>query len=194
MCNLRPVRTSLLALALASLSLGCPAGPPSLHNDPQALAYRSRGRVPDAAALRISAEAVGDSRARPPWSEGMHVHAADGPIGDGQAKYLFGERRLYLIEYESRPGNFREVEPRDDAAMAYAEALHTVEQLTRWAVEHGLDWDVQLDKQAGRVDAHGPDADAQQILGGLSRKAGAPAATSLGALREQLDAKYRDRR
>ncbi len=150
--------------------------------------------MPDRAAVRISAEAVGDSRKRPPWSEGMHVHAADGPIGDGKAKYLFGERRLFLIEYESSPGNFREVEARDDATMAYAEAVHTVDQLTRWAKEQDLSWDVQLDKRVGRVDARGPDANARQILAGLAKKAGAPEVNSLGATRAQLDAKYRDRR
>ena len=90
--------------------LACTSRPPALHDDPQALAYRSRSKVADAAARHIAAEAVGDARRRPAWSEPNHVHAADGPIGDGNDKFLFGEARLYLGEYETEPGKFREVD------------------------------------------------------------------------------------
>ncbi|MGZ6125373.1 MAG: hypothetical protein ACXWLR_10470, partial [Myxococcales bacterium] len=115
--------------ALPLLVLLACTRPPALHNDPQALAYRSRSKVRDADARQIAAEAVGDARRRPAWSEPNHVHAADGPIGDGQDKYLFGEARLYLGEYETDPGKFREVDPKDDALMAYADALFTLQQL-----------------------------------------------------------------
>src|SRR6267378_2597493 len=84
------MRSCAILLAAAACSR-----PPSLHDDPQAIAYRSRSKVPDAAARQIAAEAVGDARRRPAWSEPNHVHAAGGPIGDGKEKYLFGEARLY---------------------------------------------------------------------------------------------------
>ena len=183
------MRLALPALLLAA----CSSGPPALHQDPQALAYRSRSKVPDAAARQIAAEALGDARRRPAWSEPNHVHAADGPIGDGQDKYLFGEARLYLVEYETDPGKFREVEPGDDARMAYADALFTLQQLLRWSREHRVSWDVQLDKRVGKVDASGPDAAAQKLLAELSRRAGVDAAQAQRD-RERLDAKYRDRR
>ena len=97
--------------------LACTSRPPAFHNDPQALAWRSRAKVSDDAARHIAAEAVGDARRRPAWNEPNHVHAADGPIGDGRDKFLFGEARLYLGEYETDPGRFREVEPKDDAVI-----------------------------------------------------------------------------
>lgn len=183
------MRTALFALLFAA----CSSGPPALHQDPQALAYRSRSKVPDAAARKIAAEALGDARRRPAWSEPNHVHAADGPIGDGQDKYLFGETRLYLVEYETDPGKFREVEPRDDARMAYADALFTFQQLQRWSREHGVSWDVQLEKHGGKVDASGPDAAAQKLLAALSQRAGADGGQAQRD-RERLDRKYRDRR
>ena len=173
--------------------LACTSRPPSLHDDPQALAYRSRSKVADAAARHIAAEAVGDARRRPAWSEPNHVHAADGPIGDGSDKYLFGEARLYLGEYETQPGKFREVDPKDDALMAYADALFTVQQLKEWAQRYKVTWDIQLGRAKGRVDASGTDADAQKLLADLSRKAGA-GAEQAEAQRRRLDQKYRDRR
>jgi hypothetical protein len=179
-----------LALALVA----CTSRPPALHDDPQALAYRSRGKVRDAAAKQIAAEALGDARRRPAWSEPNHVHAADGPIGDGQDKYLFGEARLYLGEYETDPGKFREVDPKDDALMAYADAVFTVQQLQRWARERGVSWDVQLGRVQGRVDEKGPDAGAQKLLGELSKRAGGAGPQPAEAARPRLDAKYRDRR
>lgn len=185
-----PVRALLLSLAL----LGCTSRPPALHRDPQALAYRSRAKVKDSEAKLIAAEAVGIARRLPAWNEPLHVHAADGPLGDGKPKYLFGEERLYLVEYETEPGHFREVLPADDALMAYADAQFAVQQLARWAKQHGVAWDVQLGTQRGRVGEDGPDANAQEILAGLSRRAGSPAAATLEAGRARLDAKYRDRR
>jgi hypothetical protein len=183
------VRALLFSLAL----LGCSSRPPALHRDPQALAYRSHTKVKDSDAKIIAAEAVGAARRRPAWNEPLHVHGSDGPIGDGQPKYLFGEARLFLVEYETEPGRFREVLPAEDALMAYADAQFAMQQLARWAKQHGVAWDVQLGKQRGRVGEDGPDANAQEILAGLSRRAGPPAAT-LEAERARLDAKYRDRR
>jgi hypothetical protein len=180
--------------ALAVALLACTSRPPALHDDPQALAYRSRSKVPDDAAKIIAAEALGDARRRPAWSEPNHVHAADGPIGDGQHKYLFGEARLYLGEYETDPGKFREVEIKDDALMAYADALFTVQQLRRWAREHGVSWDVQLGRLRGLVGERGADAGAQKLLGELARRAGGAAPNTAEAERPRLDAKYRDRR
>jgi hypothetical protein len=182
------VRRALPLLAL----LAC-TRPPALHNDPQALAYRSRSKVGDAHARQIAAEAVGDARRRPAWSEPNHVHAADGPIGDGENKYLFGEARLYLGEYETDPGKFREVDPKDDALMAYADALFTVQQLQEWAQRYGVSWDVQLGKLRGRVEASGADAAAQNLLSELSRKAGI-SADQAEPQRRRIDQKYRDRR
>jgi hypothetical protein len=167
-------------------------GPPHLHADPQAMAYRSREKVSDAAAVRIAAEAVGDARRRPAWSEPNHVHAADGPFGDGHDKYLYGEARLYLVEYETDPGKFRDVEPLEDAVMAYADALFTVEQLRRWSKEGSIDWDIRLGHDKGRVDADGPDEAAKAVLDGLAKKAGSP--KDVESMRAALDAKYRDRR
>ncbi len=184
------MRMAALALAL----MACTSRPPALHDDPQALAFRSRSKVSDAAARQIAAEALGAARRRPAWSEPNHVHAADGPIGDGQEKYLFGEARLYLGEYETDPGKFREVEGKDDALMAYADALFTVEQLRTWARAHDLAWDVQLGKLRGRVGADGPDAAARKILAELSRRAGGATAHEAEGDRPRLDAKYRDRR
>jgi hypothetical protein len=183
------MRLALLAVALAA----CSSRPPALHQDPQALAYRSRSKVADAAARQIAAEALGDARRRPAWSEPNHVHAADGPIGDGRDKYLFGEARLYIVEYETDPGKFREVEPHDDAVMAYADALHTIEQLQEWAREHDIAWDVQVGKRTGKVDASGPDSSARKLLLDLSRQAGVDAAQARKE-RGRLDSKYRDRR
>jgi hypothetical protein len=182
------VRRALPLLAL----LAC-TRPPALHNDPQALAYRSRSKVRDAHARQIAAEAVGDARRRPAWSEPNHVHAADGPIGDGEDKYLFGEARLYLGEYETDPGKFREVDPKDDALMAYADALFTVQQLQEWAQHYDVSWDVQLGKLRGRVEASGADAAAQKLLSELSRKAGI-SADQAEPQRRRIDQKYRDRR
>jgi hypothetical protein len=181
------VRALLFTLAL----LGCSSRPPALHRDPQALAYRSRTRVKDSDAKVIAAEAVGVARRRPAWSEPLHVHGSDGPIGDGQPKYLFGEARLFLVEYETEPGQFREVLPADDALMAYADAQFAVQQLARWAKQHGVAWDVQLGNLRGRVGEDGPDANAQEILAGLSRHSNSE---TLEAERTRLDAKYRDRR
>ena len=185
-----PRRLPALLLGL----LACSSRPPALHDDPQALAWRSRSKVADADARQVAAEALGDARRRPAWSEPNHVHAADGPIGDGQGKYLFGEARLYLGEYETDPGKFREVDPRDDALMAYADALFTVRQLTRWSREHGIAWDVQLGRLRGKVDQGGADGAAQKVLAELARRAGGASAEAAEAGRLALDAKYRDRR
>jgi hypothetical protein len=184
------VRTLPLLLALAA----CSSRPPALHDDPQALAWRSRSKVSDSAAKKIAAEALGAAHRRPAWSEPNHVHAADGPIGDGQEKYLFGEARLYLGEYETDPGKFREVDARDDALMAYADALFTVKQLEAWSGEHGIAWDVQLGRTRGRVDAKGLDHGAQKVLAELSRRAGGASPEKAESDRPLLDAKYRDRR
>ena len=184
------MRMAALTLAL----MACTSRPPALHNDPQALAFRSRAKVADAAAKQIAAEALGAARRRPAWREPNHVHAADGPIGDGEDKYLFGEARLYLGEYETDPGKFREVDPKDDALMAYADALFTVEQLRAWAKAHDLAWDVQLGKLRGKVTAEGPDAAAQKLLAELSKRAGSASAHDAESDRPRLDAKYRDRR
>ena len=184
------MRMAALALAL----MACTSRPPALHNDPQAIAWRSRSKVPDAAAKQIAAEALGAARRRPAWSEPNHVHAADGPFGDGQDKYLFGEVRLYLGEYETAPGKFREVDSRDDARMAYADALFTIGQLAAWSGAHGVAWDVQLGKLHGRVGAEGPDPAAQKLLAELSKRAGGATAHDAESDRPRLDAKYRDRR
>ncbi len=184
------MRTVIVAVALVA----CTGRPPALHNDPQALAWRSRSKVPDAAARQIAAEAVGAARRRPAWSEPNHVHAADGPFGDGQAKYLFGEARLYLGEYETDPGKFREVEPGDDARMAYADALFVVQELRGWSNAHDIDWDVQLGSTQGRVNARGPDAGAEKLLADLAHLAGGITPQAAESDREHLDAKYRDRR
>ena len=183
-----------MRLALLLLLAACTSRPPALHDDPQALAYRSREKVDDGAAKQIAAEALGDARRRPAWSEPNHVHAADGPFGDGKAKYLFGEARLYLGEYETDPGKFREVDPKDDALMAYADALYTVEQLKEWSGKLGVQWDVQLGALRGRVDAQGPDGAAQRLLADLARKAGGANPAAAEAARPLLDARYRDRR
>jgi hypothetical protein len=116
-----------------------------------------------------------------------------GPIGDGKDKYLFGEARLYLGEYETDPGKFREVAPEDDALMAYADALFTVQQLQEWAQRYGISWDIQLDRSRGRVEASGADPSAQKLLAELSRKAGA-GAEQAELRRRRIDEKYRDRR
>jgi hypothetical protein len=188
-CDGPGMRVLVLCFAL----LACTShGPPHLHADPQAMAYRSRSKVSDASAVRIAAEAVGDARRRPAWSEPNHVHAADGPFGDGREKYVYGEARLYLVEYETDPGKFREVDAQDDAVMAYADALFTVSQLQRWAREGGIDWDIRLAKAKGRVNAGGADADTRAVLERLATKAGSP--KDVEALRVTLDAKYRDRR
>lgn len=184
------MRIAVLALALVA----CTSRPPALHNDPQALAFRSRAKVNDADARQIAAEALGEARRRPAWSEPNHIHAADGPIGDGHDKFIFGEARLYLGEYETDPGKFREVEPKDDALMAYADALFTLRQLREWSRRHGIGWDVQLGRLKGRVGADGPDAGAQKILAELSRRAGGAGAQEAERERPRLDAKYRDRR
>ncbi len=183
------MRGSLLLVLIAA----CSSRPPALHADPQALAYRSRARVPDAAAKQMAAEAVGDARRRPPWNESLHMHGSDGPIGDGAAKYLFGEVRLFLVEYETDPGKFREVDPADDALAAAADAQFALSELQRWAGAHGVSWDVRLGKLKGGVDAGGPDEGARAILSGLLHRAG-PAAAALDAERARLDQKYRDRR
>jgi len=185
------MRALAVVAVLASLA-GCRSRPPHLHSDPQALGYRSRSKVSDAMAVRIAAEAVGDARRRPAWSEPNHVHATDGPLGNGRDKYLYGEARLYLVEYETDPGKFREVDPHDDAVMAYADALYTVEQLKEWAREASVDWDIKVAKSKGIVTADGPDDKAKALLEQLAKKAGSPANPE--ALRAELDAKYRDRR
>ena len=181
-------RSALLLLAIVACSR-----PPALHEDPQALAYRSLRKVPDRAARQIAAEAVGDARRRPAWSEPNHVHAADGPFGDGKDKYLFGEARLHLGEYETEPGRFREVDPKDDARMAYADALFMVQQLQEWAQKYEVSWEIQVGRQRGRVEASGVDTAARKVLAELSAKAGI-GAEQAEPERRRLDLKYRDRR
>jgi len=182
------------SVAFLIVAAACTSHPPALHNDPQALAYRSRGKIPDAAARQIAAEAVGDARRRPAWSEPNHVHAADGPIGDGKDKYVFGEARLYLGEYETDPGKFREVDPKDDALMAYADAFFTMQQLQEWAQRYKASFDVQLGRAKGRVEATGPDAAAKKLLADLSARAGGATPQQAEMQRRALDQKYRDRR
>jgi hypothetical protein len=190
MCaTVHPMRALLVVLLALT---GCRSHPPHLHGDPQALVYRSRSKVSDATAVRIAAEAVGDARRRPAWSEPNYVHAARGPFGDGHDKYLYGEARLYLVEYETDPGKFREVDTHDDAVMAYADALFTIEQLQRWAREASVDWDIKVGKSKGIVTADGPDDKAKAALEQLAKKAGSPKDPE--AMRAELDAKYRDRR
>ena len=115
-------------------------------------------------------------------------------FGDGQAKYLFGEARLYLGEYETDPGKFREVEPGDDARMAYADALFVMQQLRNWSSAHEIEWEVQLGSTRGVVNAQGPDAGAEKLLADLQHRAGNIAPQAAESDRERLDAKYRDRR
>src|SRR3989441_12281488 len=103
--------------------------PPALHPDPQAFAYRSRSKVPDAAARQIAAAAAGDSRRRPPWGEPHPLHAAGGAIGDGGDKHLFRETRPSLGEDEAAPGKFPAVDPEDDAGTGYPDALFTAHPL-----------------------------------------------------------------
>jgi len=185
-------RSSIRRLLPLVAMMAC-SRPPALHPDPQAFAYRSRSKVPDAAARQIAAAAAGDARRRPPWSEPHPLHATGGAIGDGRDKYLFGETRLYLGEYEPEPGKFREIDPKDDAAMAYADALFTVQQLQRWAQRHEIAWDVQLGRAKGRVGASGADSATQELLSDLSRRSGlGPEKAEMQ--RARLDEKYRDRR
>ena len=179
--------------ALPLVLLLCCSRRPALHDDPQSIAWRSRDKVADGDARQIAAQAVGDARRRPAWSEPNHVHAAGGAIGDGREKYLFGEARLYLGEYETDPGRFREVDASDDAVMAYADALFTVQQLQEWAQRYHVSWDLQLGRAHGRVDASGPDSDAQKLLTELSRKARI-GPEQADAQRRVIDQKYRDRR
>jgi hypothetical protein len=85
------------------------------------------------------------------------------------------------------------VDPKDDAVMAYADALFTVQQLQEWAQRYKVSWDVQLFRSRGRVEPSGPDAAARKLLTELSTRAGV---TPLQAeeQRRRLDQKYRDRR
>jgi len=93
-------------VALLMLAAACTSQPPALHDDPQSIAYRSRGKVPDAAARQIAAQAVGDARRRPAWSEPNHVHAADGPIAslieDLQARSLFEDTLVIVARKDDR--------------------------------------------------------------------------------------------
>lgn len=175
------MRATLAALLLCA----CTARPPALHDDPEALAFRSRRPVSSETAQRVAAEAVGAARRRAAWSEPNHVHAVDG--------YLFGEARLLLHEYETDPGKFREVDPRDDAVMSLSDAAFTLGQLGDWSRRYGIEWEVQLGRARGLVTATGPDAAAQKLLGALVKAAGKTPAEAEGA-RATLDAKYRDRR
>jgi hypothetical protein len=181
-----------LALAVTAL-LACSPRPPGLHQDSQALAWRSREKVSDADAKQIAADAAAAARSRRAWSESNHVHAADGPIGDGRDKFLFGEARLHLREYETQPGKFREVEPGDDATMAYADALVVIAQMQRWSRDHRVSFEVQLGHRQGAVDASGPDAAAQELLAKLSKHAGGISAAQAEAERPRIDSKYADR-
>jgi len=183
------VRTLALAVALAA----CSRHPPGLHQDSQALAWRSSARLPDADAKQIAADAVAAARSRRAWSESNHVHGADGVIGDGQDKFVYGEARLHVQEYETQPGRFREVPAADDAEMAYADALFVFAQMQRWSREHGVAFEVQLGHRKGSVGADGPDAAAQEILARLSKNAGGVSAAQAEAERARLDAKYADR-
>lgn len=177
----RRVRSATLLL----FACACSSRPPALHTDPQALAYRSRAPVSPDAAVKIAAEAVGDARRRPAWSEPNHVHSVDG--------YLFGEARLYLGEYETDPGKFREVDKDDDAMMALADASFTFQQLSEWSHKYGVDWEVQLGSLRGKIIAGTPDSSAQKLLADLSKRAG-KTPSQAESLRPTLDQKYRDRR
>jgi hypothetical protein len=180
-------------LALAIALTACTGHPPGMHQDAQALAWRSGDKVSDATAKQIESDAAATARSRRAWAESNHVHADDGVVGDGQAKFLFGEARLHLREYESQPGTFREVDPADDARMAFADALFVFAQMQRWSGEHGIAFDVQLGHRKGRIDANGPDSGAREILDKLSKKAGGISAAEAEAERPKLDAKYTDR-
>ncbi|GAC1339740.1 MAG: hypothetical protein NVSMB23_09120 [Myxococcales bacterium] len=181
------------ACSRAPADAGHATGAPELHNDPQALAWRSRAKVPDADARQILAQTVSAARTRAAWAEAAHVHAADGPVGDGTPKFLFGEARLFLVEYETTPGNFRAVDAGDDASMALSDARFVFGLLARWAREHPVSWEVQLGALRGRIDAKGPDAAAARILDSL-RQPGAADPPSDESSRTAIDRKYRDRR
>ena len=185
---------AVAAIALAALS-GCKQAPPALHEDAQALSYRTRAPVSDEVAGQIAAQAAREARVRAAWSEPGQLHCADGAPGDGKAKFLFGEARLYLGEYEPSPGKFREVDRKDDALMAYAEARRVIDELAAWAKAHGVSWDVAVGSSRGRVDGSGPDAAARKLLAALAAQAGGPAGgTKLAAERARIEEKYQDRR
>ena len=180
-------------LALALLAAACSPHPPGLHGDAHALAWRTLAKLPDAGAKQIAADVVAEARTRAAWSEPLHVHGADGVIGDGQDKFVFGEARLHLREYETQPGKFRDVDPADDAAMAYADALFDFAQMQRWSKQHGVAFEVRLGHRSGCIGADGPDAEAQEILARLAKHAAGVSAAQAEAERARIDAKYADR-
>jgi len=160
------MRSCAILLAAAACSR-----PPTLHDDPQAIAYRSRSKVPDAPRGRIAAEAVGDARRRPAWSEPNHVHAAGGPSATERTSTC--SARPGSTSASTRPNP--EV-PRGGSERrrrhGYADALFTVQQLQEWASATKFPGDVQLHRSRGRVEASGPDAAARKLLAELSTPSG----------------------
>ena len=187
----------LATLTAAALALaGCKSPKaPDLANDPKTLAWRSSAPIADAAVQQITAQTGEEARAHKPWSEAGHVHSADGAPGDGKSRFVFGEKKIYLGEYEAPPGKFHPVDAKDDAVMAYAETLAQLEALARWARTASTSFDVALGPQQGKVTADGYDEGAQKLLADLQAKGGAPSdAELLEKEKARISARYADRR
>lgn len=185
--------TVLVAAALALA--GCKSQKaPDLVSDPKTLAWRSTAPVPDAMVLQFTAQTGEAARARRPWSDAGHVHAADGSPGDGKAKFVFGERKLFLGEYEAPAGKFHPVDAKEDALMAYGEAISQLEALSRWARAANTSFDVQLGTQSGNVTADGYNDGTQKLLADLQARGAAPAdAQALEQEQIRISGKYADR-
>jgi hypothetical protein len=166
----------------------------SSAREPSTLFYRTVEPVDDAVAMQMTAVCGAWARARPPWREAFHAHASRGSVGDGKPKQMFGRVTLTLGEYEPQVGQFRTVDPGDEALVAYADARWAVSQLEAWARLYRVTWDVEFDGVRGRVRPAGLDSAAARVLAGMYERAGRPAEGRVEILRAAIDRKYSDRR
>ncbi len=97
------------------------------------MSYNSTARVSPQLTDQLTAEA--NALAHNWWSEGISWF--EDPTGAGRA---FGDTKLFLSGSTSDQGDWIEVTPEDDSAMAWRGAAFILEQLEKWSREHGIEW------------------------------------------------------
>lgn len=134
------------------------------------LAYWTTDPVSDDVAEKIREE-VAELRAhRQWWAEAIEL-STEVP---GKNGHLAGEMGLFLLGYEDGDGMYVEVDPDDDAFMAYRDMRFIVGRLRRWSEEYGLSWELQLEGEPlGTIEDGKSDTALKSFLEELGRSGGA---------------------
>lgn len=99
------------------------------------ISYYSQSSVSVHLSEQLKAEA--DGLAHQWWNECMTFF--DDPTGAGRA---YGNTKIFLLGYTTPEGDFIDVPPDDDSAMAWRDAAFITEQLEKWSRAHGISWQV----------------------------------------------------